>query len=91
MSQSPLLTLPEVVERVRLSPWAVRRAIDRGDLRAYRPCGRIRIAENDLLDWLESTAASSTKAAKSATLASARLKRPSDTFRRRVRTSADDE
>jgi excisionase family DNA binding protein len=90
VSQSPLLTLPEVVERVRLSPWAVRRAIDRGDLRAYRPCGRIRIAETDLMDWLESTAAS-TKASKSAALAPARLKRPSDTFRRRVRPSADDQ
>ena len=89
MSQSPLLTLPEVVERVRLSPWAVRRAIDRGDLRAYRSCGRIRIAESDLVDWLESTAASSPP--KSAALAPARRKLASDSFRRRVRASADDE
>lgn len=49
---SPLLTLPEVCARVRLSPWAVRRAIGRGELFAYKLAGRLRIPEEALEDWL---------------------------------------
>src|SRR5438132_1280689 len=51
-----LLTLEEVCERVRLSPWAVRRAIQRGELRAYKLRGRLRIPEDALADWLRASA-----------------------------------
>ncbi|MHB1808132.1 MAG: helix-turn-helix domain-containing protein [Solirubrobacteraceae bacterium] len=50
-----LLTLDEAAERVRLSPWTLRRAIKRGELHCYRPAGRIRIPERSLDAWLAST------------------------------------
>ena len=51
-----LLTLPEVCARVRLSEWAVRRAIKRGELLAYKPAGRLRIPASAVAAWLESSA-----------------------------------
>ena len=51
-----LLTLDEACEIVRLSPWAIRRAIARGELHAYRPCGRIRIPSEALAAWLQDSA-----------------------------------
>ena len=50
-----LLTLQEASERVRLSPWALRRAISRGELDASKPAGRIRISEQAIEDWLKLT------------------------------------
>jgi excisionase family DNA binding protein len=50
-----LLTLSEASERVRLSPWALRRAIKRGELDASKPAGRIRISEQAIADWLKLT------------------------------------
>ncbi len=51
-TRSGLLTLAEAAARVRLSPWALRRAIGRGELRAYKPAGKIRIPTEALADWL---------------------------------------
>jgi excisionase family DNA binding protein len=56
MTLPDLLTLDEACAHVRLSPWALRRAIARGELRAYKPAGRIRISPDALAAWLESTA-----------------------------------
>jgi excisionase family DNA binding protein len=53
--RAPLLTLEEVCERVKLSSWALRRAIKRGELVAFKPAGRIRISEQALEDWLTLT------------------------------------
>ena len=50
-----LLTLQEASQRVRLSPWALRRAIGRGELDASKPAGRIRISERAIEDWLKLT------------------------------------
>ena len=50
-----LLTLAEASQRVRLSPWALRRAISRGELDASKPAGRIRISEQAIEDWLKLT------------------------------------
>ena len=50
-----LLTLQEASLRVRLSPWALRRAIGRGELDASKPAGRIRISEQAIEDWLKLT------------------------------------
>jgi excisionase family DNA binding protein len=50
-----LLTLQEASQRVRLSPWALRRAISRGELDASKPAGRIRISEQAIEDWLKLT------------------------------------
>ena len=50
-----LLTLQEASLRVRLSPWALRRAIGRGELDASKPAGRIRISERAIEDWLKLT------------------------------------
>ena len=47
-----LLTLAEAAAQVRLSPWALRRAVARGELRAYKPAGKIRIPADALTDWL---------------------------------------
>jgi excisionase family DNA binding protein len=50
-----MLTVQEAAERVRLTHWAVYRAIRRGDLAAFKPGGRLRIDEADFTAWLEST------------------------------------
>ena len=50
-----LLTLQDASQRVRLSPWALRRAISRGELDASKPAGRIRISEQAIEDWLKLT------------------------------------
>jgi excisionase family DNA binding protein len=50
-----MLTIQEAAARVRLTQWAIYRAIQRGDLTAYKPGGRLRIREADLDGWLEST------------------------------------
>ena len=50
-----MLTIQEAAERVRLTQWAIYRAIQRGELIAYKPGGRLRIREGDLESWLEST------------------------------------
>jgi excisionase family DNA binding protein len=47
------LTVKEVAEIVRLHERVVRRAIRRGELRASKPCGRIRIRRADLEAWLK--------------------------------------
>jgi excisionase family DNA binding protein len=50
-----VLTVQEAADRVRLTQWAIYRAIHRGDLVAFKPGGRLRIEESDLTEWLEST------------------------------------
>lgn len=47
-----LLTVREVGERVRLSEWAIRRAINDGELEAFKVRGRIRIDEGAVEAWL---------------------------------------
>ena len=50
-----MLTVKEAAAAVRLTQWAIYRAIQRGELTAYKPCGRLRIHKDDLDAWLEST------------------------------------
>ena len=50
-----MLTVQEVARRVGLTPCAIYRAIQRGELVAYKPAGRLRIREADFEHWLEST------------------------------------
>ena len=50
-----MLTVQEAASAVKLTQWAIYRAIKRGDLTAYKPGGRLRIHEVDLQAWLEST------------------------------------
>jgi excisionase family DNA binding protein len=50
-----VLTVQEAADLVRLTQWAIYRAIARGDLVAYKPGGRLRINEGDLQAWLEAT------------------------------------
>lgn len=88
---APLLTLPEVCERVRLSPWAVRRAIGRGELVAYKLAGRLRIPEYGLDDWLRARVMEPIDAAVEPTPMS-RLgvsSQPAATFRERLRKEPD--
>src|SRR4051794_38830803 len=51
----PVLTVKEVAQRVGLTQCAIYRAIQRGELPAYKPGGRLRIREADFEHWLEST------------------------------------
>jgi excisionase family DNA binding protein len=53
MAGARYFTVDEVADMLRLSPWAVRRAITRGDLTALKVCSRVRIAEDALDAWLE--------------------------------------
>jgi excisionase family DNA binding protein len=50
-----MLTVQEAATQVKLTQWAIYRAIRRGDLVAYKPGGRLRIDELDLRAWLDST------------------------------------
>src|SRR3954447_22810952 len=50
-----MLTVKEAAAGVRLTQWAIYRAIQRGELTAYKPGGRLRIYEKDLEAWLQST------------------------------------
>jgi excisionase family DNA binding protein len=50
-----MLTVQEVARRVGLTQCAIYRAIQRGELVAYKPGGRLRIREADFEHWLEST------------------------------------
>jgi excisionase family DNA binding protein len=47
------LSVAEVAERVGRDQQAVRRAIDRGDLVAFRVCGRLIVYESDFEKWLD--------------------------------------
>ena len=89
-----MLTVREAAEQVRLTQWAIYRAIQRGDLAAFKPGGRPRIHESDLDAWLESTrveakpgvATRSARVAPSAALDSAlRPRPPVESLRARVR------
>jgi excisionase family DNA binding protein len=51
-----LLTIPEVHELCSLSEKTIRRAIDRGDLRAVKLCNRVRVAPGDLRAWIDKSA-----------------------------------
>ncbi len=48
---SRLLAIPEVARASGLSDTSIRRAIERGDLRAMKICNRIRIAREDMEAW----------------------------------------
>ena len=52
-AESEFLTAQEVAEITNLHVAVVRRAIDRGDLRAYKLCSRLRIRREDYNDWIE--------------------------------------
>lgn len=49
------MTVQEAANVVKLTQWTIYRAIQRGDLIAYKPGGRLRIDEDDLQAWLEAT------------------------------------
>jgi excisionase family DNA binding protein len=89
---SALLTLEEVCERVRLSPWAVRRAIRRGELRAYKLRGRLRIPADSVEDWLQASVVESeivgTEPEQQLSTVTPKV---SATFRERLRKGSEDE
>lgn len=84
-----LLTLEQAAQRVQLSVWALRRAIHRGALRAYKPAGRIRIPADALQEWLEQSAPPTVAPVPRATLMQTSTPRPvvvgEDSFRARAR------
>lgn len=49
----PDLTVREVAASVGLSYHAVLRAVHRGEVRAYKMCGRVRFRKEDVLAWIE--------------------------------------
>ena len=48
-----LLTVAEVARRSKFGEKAVRNAIKRGELRAYKLCGQWRIRDDDYEEWVE--------------------------------------
>ena|SRR5271165_5139545 len=48
-----LLTLTQAAERVQLSRWTLRRAIERGELDGFRFGRRIRVSEEALEAWIK--------------------------------------
>jgi excisionase family DNA binding protein len=93
--EADTLTIQEAAERVRLTQWALYRAVQRGELTAYKPGGRLRIREADLEAWLQSTrvrtkarpATRSAPAAPPGVLGAARPRGTADSVRARVRAS----
>ena len=53
-TEDRLLTIPEVAETCQLSEKAIRRAIDRGQLKAFKLCSRLRISQADMREWIAS-------------------------------------
>jgi excisionase family DNA binding protein len=51
----PLFTVGEVAQMVGLARDAIYRAIARGELEAFKPCGRLRVTESGVREWLERT------------------------------------
>jgi excisionase family DNA binding protein len=47
-----LLTVKEVGERLRTSPFTVRRLVRRGEIPGLRVGGQIRVSEDELVEWL---------------------------------------
>lgn len=86
-----LLTLSEVCARVRLSPRAVRRAIGRGDLVAYKLAGRLRIPEQAVQDWLRAGAIQPDEVVLQPAARPGKTSQPSTTFRERLRKEPDGE
>ncbi len=52
-NQAVFRTPEQVAQRTGLSRKAIYRAIERGELTAYRLCGRLRIHPNDEQTWIE--------------------------------------
>lgn len=50
-----MLTVREVAERLKLSPGAVYKAVDRGELECHRFGAAIRISEEQLARYLDQT------------------------------------
>jgi excisionase family DNA binding protein len=53
MKAEQTLTVDDVAGLARLHPEVVRRAIRRGELRASRLCGRLRVTTSDYHAWLK--------------------------------------
>jgi excisionase family DNA binding protein len=58
-----LLNLHDAAARVGLKHLALRRAINRGELEAFKLCGRIRIDSAELDRWIESNSVARSDAA----------------------------
>jgi excisionase family DNA binding protein len=54
---SPYLTVEEAAQIARCNPRTIRRAFEKGALRAFRPAHRILLLESDVRAWVESSAA----------------------------------
>jgi excisionase family DNA binding protein len=52
LDSSPLLTVPEVSERLRVSPYTVRRLVRSGQIPALRVGAQIRVSRFELEAWL---------------------------------------
>jgi excisionase family DNA binding protein len=61
--ESVFRTPEQVAKRTGLSRKAIYRAIERGELPAYRLCGRLRIHPDDEQTWLEHNRVTSTRPA----------------------------
>jgi excisionase family DNA binding protein len=69
-----LLTVAELAEKVRLGHQAIRRAISRGELRAIKLCGQVRIEPTAFAEW---TDAGQLRPSQAPTVTRVRARRPS--------------
>jgi excisionase family DNA binding protein len=51
--QNEFMTVAEIAGMVKLHEKVIRRAYESGELRAYKPRGRIRIRRSDVEAWIE--------------------------------------
>ena len=87
-SRTALLSVDQVAVVCGLSRRAIYRAIERGELRASRLCGRLRIAPEDLETWIRSSVVERASVTTTDHRASART--ANRAFRDRIRPAAYD-
>jgi excisionase family DNA binding protein len=73
MPSDRLLTAADVADRCGLSRKAVYRAIERGELKAFRLCSRLRIEPSAVDAWLDASVVEQTEPAPASWLPSSRL------------------
>jgi excisionase family DNA binding protein len=76
MGSDRLLTADDVARRCGLSRKAVYRAIERGELKAFRLCSRLRIDPGALDAWLEANVVRNTRPASNSWLPPSSLPEP---------------
>jgi excisionase family DNA binding protein len=78
-SRGRSMSVREIAERISIDHQAVRRSINRGELSAYKLCGRLRVYESDFEAWHEDCRLSKARPGVQATTTLFPVNRPAPT------------